>query len=154
VTLFGMIRSPRSKRGKAIPLLIATALLAFWGYIARFTTFRCEGEACVYQERRVLTFLFPRRIVLDRAALAAHPERLRVHVYDSNHNGADLVMDTAEGALRLDEGSTRAMQARADEMRQALGGSSPVDASVSPHPFGLLVMGVLAAVVVVGITRR
>jgi hypothetical protein len=148
-----MVRHHGSMRGRAIPLLIAAALLVFWGYIARWTTFRCEGDACVYREHRVLTFLLPRRTFLNRAALAAHPERLRVKVYDSNHNGADLVMDTADGELRIDEGNTATMNTRADELRTALEGSSLVDASVSPHPFGLSAMGVLAMIVLVGVVR-
>lgn len=138
---------------KAIPLLIAAALFIFWGYTARWTRLRCEGEECVYTERRVLTFPVPRTTILSRAALAAHAERLRVKVYDSNHNGADLVMDTADGALRIDEGNTANMKTRAAELRGALEGSSPIDARVSPHPFGLAAMGVLGAIVLVGVVR-
>jgi hypothetical protein len=140
-------------RGRAIPLLIAAALLVFWAYTARWTTLRCEGGGCVYSERRVLTFPLPRRTALSRAALALHPERLRVKVYDSNHNGADLVVDTGEGELRVDEGNTATMKTRADEMHAALEGSSLIDASVSPHPFGLIVMSVLGMVVSVGVVR-
>lgn len=148
-----MVLHPGAKRGTSIPLVIAAALLAFWGYTARWSTLRCGGETCVYGERRVLTFPMSRKVILRRALLGAHPERLRVQVYDSNHGGADLVIDTTEGVLRIDEGNTRAMTTRADELRLALGGSSPIDASVSPHPFGLLVMGVLALIVFVGLAR-
>lgn len=138
---------------RSIPLLIAAALLVFWGYTARWTTLRCEGDGCVYSERRVLTFPLPQTTILSRKALAAHPERLRVKVYDSNHNGADLVMSAADGELRIDEGSTATMKTRADEFRAALEASSPIDASVSPHPFGLAAMGVLGLVVWVGVVR-
>jgi hypothetical protein len=140
-----------SRLRAVIPLAIMSALLVFWGFTARWTTFRCEREVCSYDERRALTFPFLRRIVLDRAVVAAHPERLRVEVYDSNHGGADLIIETDHGKVRLDEGATATMNARADELRAAFRGSAIIDASVSPHPFGLLVMGVLSVIVVVGV---
>lgn len=137
-----------TKGSSLFALAVSGGFFVLFAHLARWTTFDCDEDVCVYESRRVLTLPFLQRRTVPRHDLAEQRWRVSSELVDRKAHTADLVVKIDGERLRVEEGGEREMEARVEAFRLELADRTrPIHASVDPHPFGFLVLGVLSVLV-------
>jgi len=141
----GPTRSSRRRWAAALVVAVGLPLALTWAHLARWTTFDCDSTSCTYTSRRLLTFPWVHQRIAPRLEIASRPHAIEVQVIDANRRSCDLVIEVDGERMRVAQGGEGEITERAAELRRDLADpATPVHASVSPHPFGFVALGVLA----------
>jgi hypothetical protein len=138
-------------------VLALAAVALVWSYVAQWTTFDCAGDVCVFERRRLLTFPTLTRHVTSRKVLGDHPEQLELRVVDQNRGTSeiDLRLEPGQGDGLVYQGWRAETAAKLEELRRATrSGGAAVHESVTPNPFGFLVLFVVVPALFVLIGAR
>ncbi len=134
-----------------------TAIALGWSYIAQWTTFDCSGDVCTYERRRLLTFPMPTRRVMSRKEIGAHPDWLELRAVDGSRGSSDIVLHFDDGPETglVYQGWREEAAVKVEELRRATkSGTTPIRESVSPHPFGFVVLALVFVFLFVMLGKR